>query len=152
MVGDTVTMVFSDIVDSTTMTHQLGDAQWYAILGEHNEVVRSQLARYRGNEVKSVGDGFMLTFPSARHGLLFCIAVQRLLAQRRRDDFPVHIRMGVHTGEAVREGGDLFGGHVNYAPGCRATRGPTRSWRHRSPTNWRRRWVTSRSASPGRCR
>ncbi len=115
VVGGTVTMVFSDIVDSTALTHRLGDARWIEVLRTHDEVLRSQVTRYHGTEVKSVGDGFLLTFPSARHALLCCISVQRLLAARRSEAFPVHVRMGVHTGEAVREGADLFGGHVNYA-------------------------------------
>ena len=126
VVGGTVTLVFSEIVDSWTLSRQMDEADWAAVAVLYNDTMRGQLTRYRGTQVKSVGDGHLLTFPSARHGLLCAITVQRQLAARRATDFPVHVRMGVHTGEAVGSG-DLFGGHVTTRRGCRASPSPTRS-------------------------
>lgn len=117
VVGGTITICFSDIVDSTALNRQVGDKAWFALLERHHRVLREQLTRHHGAEVKEQGDGFMLTFPSARSALAFAIAVQRALqTERSRDpDFPVHVRMGIHTGEAIRNAGDLVGRHVNLA-------------------------------------
>ena len=117
VVGGTITMVFSDIVDSTGLNGRLGDTEWFRLLSRHNELFRHQAEHYQGVEVKTQGDGFMLTFPSARHALLFGISVQRdLEAERQRDEsFVLHVRIGVHTGEVIRDAGDLFGRHVNLA-------------------------------------
>ncbi|MCC5954426.1 MAG: adenylate/guanylate cyclase domain-containing protein [Acidimicrobiia bacterium] len=117
LVGSTITIVFSDIVDSTALNDLLGDRAWVQLLARHDSILRAQLDRYEGREVKGQGDGFLMTFPSARHGLVFAIAVQRELDAVRSGthDFPVRVRMGVHTGEVVHQGGDLFGRHVNLA-------------------------------------
>jgi class 3 adenylate cyclase len=117
VVGGTITMVFSDIVDSTLLNDRLGDQVWFDWLGRHNDLLRRQVTRYGGTEIKGQGDGFMLTFPSARHAVLFSISVQRDLQRARRDDpeFGVHVRLGVHTGEVIHEAGDIFGRHVNLA-------------------------------------
>ena len=112
---DTVTIVFSDIESSTERAMALGDQRWYEVLGAHNGIVRRRVAEFGGREVKSQGDGFMLTFPSARRAVQCCIAVQQDLEAyaRANPDSGVRVRMGVHTGEAiVDEGGDLFGKHI----------------------------------------
>jgi len=113
--GDTLTIAFSDIESSTEHALRLGDGRWYDVLAIHNGIVRNNLLRHGGREVKSQGDGFMLTFPSARRGLQFAIDVQRAMT-RWSGDHPeegVRIRMGLHTGEAlVSADGDLFGKHV----------------------------------------
>jgi class 3 adenylate cyclase len=56
------TVLFTDIVDSTKRAAELGDREWRALLDRHDETVRQQLTRFRGNEVKNLGDGFMATF------------------------------------------------------------------------------------------
>jgi class 3 adenylate cyclase len=112
---DTVTIVFSDIESSTERAMALGDQHWYEVLGIHNGIIRKRLAEFGGREVKSQGDGFMLTFPSARRAVQCCIAVQEDLAAFAESDpeSAVRVRMGVHTGEAiVDEDGDLFGKHI----------------------------------------
>ena len=116
-VGGTVTLVFSDIVDSTVRNAQEGDRAWLELLQEHDRVMREQLVAHGGTEVKSQGDGFFLTFPSARRGLLFAVDAQRALAARRdeQSDFALHVRIGVHTGEVLHDDGDLFGRHVHLA-------------------------------------
>jgi adenylate cyclase len=113
--GDTVTIVFSDIESSTEMALRLGDTAWFDRLGVHNEIIRRHLTIYGGTEIKAQGDGFMLTFPSTRRALQFCIDVQRELAEREREDAEtaIRVRIGLHTGEAiVDDTGDLFGRHI----------------------------------------
>ena len=60
----TVTLLFSDIENSSRLTERLGDQRWLEVLNAHNTIVRAQLDEHGGYEVKSQGDGFMLAFPS----------------------------------------------------------------------------------------
>jgi class 3 adenylate cyclase len=109
----TVTLLFSDIEGSTALTERLGDQRWLEMLREHNVIVREQLAAHEGFEVKSVGDGFMLAFQSARAGINCAIGIQRSLAERNDSTAePVQVRIGLHTGEVIKEGDDFFGKHV----------------------------------------
>lgn len=107
----TVTIMFSDIEGSTVLTEQLGDERWLKLLHRHNAVIRRQLAAHRGFEVKSQGDGFMVAFDSARHALRCAIAIQRDLAARRDESGSqvLRVRIGLHTGEVIREQEDFFG-------------------------------------------
>jgi class 3 adenylate cyclase len=94
----------------------MGDAAWMKLLNKHNAVIREHVRRSGGREVKNQGDGFMLTFPSARLALQCMIAVQRdLAAMEASGEESVRVRVGVHTGEVIAEGGDIFGRHVNMA-------------------------------------
>ena len=103
----TPTIVFSDIENSTLHAERLGDQAWFDLLSTHNQIIRRQVSAFGGKEIKSQGDGFMLTFPSSRS------AVQHN-ASRPQQEF--HIRIGMHVGKAiVDDGGDLFGKHVNLA-------------------------------------
>jgi class 3 adenylate cyclase len=113
----TITIVFSDIESSTERATSMGDTAWMQILNKHNEIVRRNVRRGGGREVKNQGDGFMLTFPGARRALQAMIAVQRELAEMEQQDVAgsVRIRVGVHTGEVIAEGGDIFGRHVMLA-------------------------------------
>ncbi len=114
LADDTVTMVFSDIESSTERATGMGDAAWFALLEDHNRIVRSELTKLGGREVKSMGDGFMLAFPSVSRALRFVISVQQ---QVEAPDGPdLRVRIGLHTGEVITDGsGDLFGRHVNLA-------------------------------------
>lgn len=89
-----LTIVMSDIVESTAMVRSLGDAAWKQRLAEHDRMVRAQLDRFRGREVKTTGDGFQATFPSAV-GALRCAAAMRDATRA----LGLPIRVGVHTGE-----------------------------------------------------
>jgi class 3 adenylate cyclase len=110
----TVTIVFSDIESSTEHATRLGDAAWIEVLNAHNAIIRQSVARWGGTEVKNQGDGFMLTFPSARRALCSMAEVQQDLL-RQANAYPekaVRVRVGVHTGEVIVDDGDIFGKHV----------------------------------------
>lgn len=112
----TVTIVFTDIEDSTKLNLFLGDKRWLDVLHAHNDVVATVTAASGGTVVKNQGDGFMLAFSSARTGARCAIELQRQMASRFNDPgSPVRVRIGAHVGEAVRESDDLFGHAVNYA-------------------------------------
>jgi serine/threonine protein kinase/class 3 adenylate cyclase len=110
----TVTIMFSDIEDSTVLTERLGDQRWIEVLHRHNEIVRASVSRYGGFEVKSQGDGFMLAFASATNALRCAVAIQQELAAERESnpDSPLRVRIGMHTGEVLREESDFFGKNV----------------------------------------
>jgi class 3 adenylate cyclase len=110
----TVTIMFSDIEGSTVLAEQLGDDRWLKLLHRHNAVIRRQLAAHSGFEVKSQGDGFMVAFASSRNALRCAIAIQRDLAARRDQSGSqvLRVRIGLHTGEVIREQDDFFGHSV----------------------------------------
>jgi len=109
----TVTLLFSDIEGSSRLTERLGDDRWMELLAIHNTIVRAQLDEHGGYEVKSQGDGFMVAFPTARQAVMCAIDIQRALLRRSaRSDFPIRVRIGVHTGEAIHRQGDFFGRSV----------------------------------------
>jgi class 3 adenylate cyclase len=109
----TVTILFSDIEGSSRLTEQLGDDRWMDVLTTHNTIVRAQIDEHGGYEVKSQGDGFMVAFPTARQAVLCAIDMQRALLRRgTRGDFPIRVRIGIHTGEAIHRSGDFFGRSV----------------------------------------
>jgi class 3 adenylate cyclase len=114
----TITILFSDIESSTERVSAIGDAAWFELLEMHNSVFRDELSKVEGREIKSQGDGFMLTFPSVRRAITFATAVQRRLTEHEAADpeHAVRVRMGFHTGEVITDAsGDLFGRHVNKA-------------------------------------
>jgi class 3 adenylate cyclase len=117
VVGGAVTVAFTDIVDSTAIGAGLGDREWFALLERHDRLTRRVLDTFGGAVVKHQGDGFMLSFPSAHQAVRCGIGLQRELADLRARDssFPLHVRMGIHTGEVLQVDGDLFGRHVNMA-------------------------------------
>ncbi|MEX1255963.1 MAG: protein kinase [Dehalococcoidia bacterium] len=112
----TVTLLFTDIEGSTSLNERLGDQRWMDILRVHHAIVRDQIAAHGGFEVKSQGDGFMVAFGSARRALECAIAVQRAVSSLgEKAEEPYRLRVGLHTGEAIREADDFYGRHVNLA-------------------------------------
>ncbi len=109
----TITIMFSDIVGFSAMTERLGDVRVQEILHTHCAIVREQIAVYGGFEVKTQGDGFMIAFAGARRALGCAVAIQRAMAAYdEHAEAPVRLRIGLHTGEATREGYDFFGRSV----------------------------------------
>jgi class 3 adenylate cyclase len=107
----TVTILFSDIEGFSSMTERLGDRKAQEIVRVHNAIVRGNVGACGGFEVKSQGDGFMIAFDSASKALRCAQAVQHELAAytKSHPDEPVRVRMGLHTGEAIKDQDDFLG-------------------------------------------
>jgi class 3 adenylate cyclase len=104
-----VTVLFTDIEGSTQLTEALGDDAWMDVLRRHNAIVRQQVADHAGIEVKSQGDGFMLAFASPDAALRSAIGIQRTLAAAPVDGHRLRVRIGLHSGQAIREEDDFYG-------------------------------------------
>jgi class 3 adenylate cyclase len=113
----TVTIFFSDIEGFTSLNERLGDYRAKDVLRDHYALVREELLNHRGFEVKVHGDGFMVAFDSAARALRCAQAIQRRQRQWtiEHPDTPIRIRMGLHTGEAIRDADDFLGSTVNLA-------------------------------------
>ena len=100
-----LTMLMSDIVNSTQTAAAIGDTAWKGRLAEHNRIVRRVLERFGGREIDTTGDGFLAAFTSAEAALRGALAIQEAISATT-----IAIRIGVHTGEVDQvEGGDLRG-------------------------------------------
>jgi class 3 adenylate cyclase len=104
------TVLFTDIVDSTRMASELGDARWREVLERHQAAVRAALPRFGGREVKSTGDGFLAVFD----GPARAIRCAEAIVAAPGDD-GIRVRAGVHTGECEVMGDDIGGIAVHIA-------------------------------------
>ncbi len=104
------TVVFTDIVDSTAHATELGDRRWRELLGEHQDLIRGLLDRYRGREVKTTGDGFLALFDGPTPATGFARAVVTDVTA-----LGIEVRAGVHTGEVELIGDDVGGVGVHVA-------------------------------------
>jgi pimeloyl-ACP methyl ester carboxylesterase len=102
------TVMFTDIVDSTRQASELGDRRWLTLVGSHDEVVRNQLKSYRGREVKTMGDGFLVTFDGPARGIRCALSIVEDV-----QPFGLQVRAGLHTGECELVGDDIAGMAVN---------------------------------------
>ena len=102
------TVMFTDIVDSTTRAAELGDRRWRDLAEAHNRVVRSLLERHRGREVKALGDGFLATFDGPGRAIR-CASELRDAVR----SVGLEVRAGLHTGEIELNGDDISGIAVN---------------------------------------
>jgi class 3 adenylate cyclase len=108
--------MFTDIVKSTDLVGLIGDEAWEDLLRWHDQTLRSLFASQGGEIAHHTGDGFFVAFEDARSALNCAVAVQRSLAEHRRDHgFAPLVRIGVHTAEATRRGQDYSGGEVHKA-------------------------------------
>ena len=112
-----VTILFTDMEGSTTLTQRLGDARAQEVLHTHNTIVRDSLKAHDGTEIKHTGDGIMASFGSARRALESAITIQRAFASHNTDNpnAQVRVRVGLNAGEPVAEDDDLFGTAVQLA-------------------------------------
>jgi class 3 adenylate cyclase len=108
-------ILFTDIVDSTKITQQLGDLLAMEVVHAHNRIVRGALLETRGVEVKHTGDGIMASFASVEPSIECAVAIQRRLEDHRRDAEHPEVRIGISAGEPVTEHNDLFGSAVQLA-------------------------------------
>jgi class 3 adenylate cyclase len=114
------TVLFTDIVGSTDKACELGDHGWTDLLDKHNATVRAFLARYRGNEIGTAGDGFLATFDGPARAVKcaqsICEAVKPL---------GIEVRAGCHTGEIELRGADVGGSAVHIGARVGALAGPS---------------------------
>jgi len=102
------TVLFTDIVSSTSIAADIGDAAWRRLIERHDEIVRRQLELYQGREIKTLGDGFLATFEGPARALRCAQAIRDHLAEAE-----IEVRAGVHTGEVEVMGDDIGGMAVN---------------------------------------
>lgn len=98
------TVLFTDIVDSTAQSAAMGDRAWTEIRGQHDQIVRANLGRFRGREIKAMGDGFLATFDGPARGVRCAEAIAAGVRP-----LGIEIRAGLHTGEVAFEGDDVAG-------------------------------------------
>jgi class 3 adenylate cyclase len=98
------TVLFSDIVGSTARAAELGDARWRELLTEHHARVRAQLARYRGTEVDTAGDGFFARFDGPARGIRCALAIRDAVRE-----IGLQVRVGLHAGECEVLDGKVAG-------------------------------------------
>jgi class 3 adenylate cyclase len=104
------TVLFTDLVDSTGLAAGMGDRRWHRVLVEHQELVRRQLARFGGREVKTTGDGFLATFDGPARAIRAADAIGAGVR-----DQGLEVRAGLHTGEVELLGDDIGGIAVHTA-------------------------------------
>jgi class 3 adenylate cyclase len=97
-------VLFTDIVDSTRRAAEVGDRDWHALLDAHDAVVRSQLARFRGREVNTSGDGFLATFDGPQRAIRCAMGIRDAV-----QSLGIEVRAGLHTGECEIRGDDIGG-------------------------------------------
>jgi adenylate cyclase len=115
-VDGTVTIVFTDIVDSTPTLARLGDAAWLAIVQRHNQLISEVTAAHDGAVVETQGDGSMLAFASARRAVACAQVIQQEIARAFADHSPpIRVRIGIHTGDAIKDAEHFYGTAVHYA-------------------------------------
>ncbi len=105
-----LTVMFTDIVGGTALAAELGDGRWRDLLAHHDTMVREQLLRFGGREVKTVGDGFLVTFESPSQALRCALAITAAM-----EPLALELRIGLHTGECELIGTDVGGMAVHIA-------------------------------------
>jgi len=114
----TVTILFSDIENSTSLNEQLGDKGWVALLSAHDQLVERAVEQHDGVVVKTQGDGFMVVFGDCANAVRAAVEIQRLInsnAHRRLRRSPIRVREGLRVGAVVHKDGDFFGTNVAMA-------------------------------------
>jgi class 3 adenylate cyclase len=108
--------MFTDLVGSTGLAENLGDATWHEMLASHRQLVRGCVSEHQGAEVGTQGDGFLVRFATPDAAIACAISLQRSMAQSRIGGaFVPELRIGVHAGEAVADDNDLVGRVINLA-------------------------------------
>ena len=98
------TVLFTDIEGSTSRAAELGDERWAHVLAQHHAVVRRQLERFRGREIKTTGDGFLVLFDGPARAIACACAIRDVVRQ-----IGLEIRAGLHTGEVELSDTDVAG-------------------------------------------
>jgi class 3 adenylate cyclase len=113
------TVLLTDIVDSTRRAAEIGDRDWHALLDAHDAIVRAQLARFRGREVNTSGDGFLAMFDGPQRAIRCAMAIRDAVQA-----LGIEVRAGLHTGECEVRGDDIGGIAVHIGARVSALAGP----------------------------
>lgn len=113
-------LVFTDIVDSTTLANELRDEKWIELLKKHFDQARLLMAKHSHHEIKIIGDSFMVVFHSASDALDFALDLYE-----DTGDYRIKIRAGIHVGSAAIVDDDMFGIMVNYTKRIESTENPS---------------------------
>ena len=113
------TVLMTDIVGSTRGRKDIGDKGWRDLLDAHNNAVRKEFARFRGHEVKSLGDGFLATFDGPARAIRCASAITEAVKP-----LGIEVRAGLHTGEVEFVDDDVRGIAVHLAARVSALAGP----------------------------
>lgn len=105
-----MTVLFTDILDSTRKASELGDGRWRKLLDRHDQLVRDELSRFGGREVETAGDGFMVTFETPATGIACALAILAGV-----EKLGLSLRAGIHTGECEHREKGLAGIAVHLA-------------------------------------
>ena len=113
----TVTIMFTDVEESTRLLSTRGFTASHEIMKAYETIIDDKVAMHAGRRIKGLGDGFMISFGSARHGVECAIEIQQAIAEysKQNPERKLRIRIGLNTGEVVEEAGDIFGAAVNVA-------------------------------------
>lgn len=110
-----LTLMFTDVVGSTDLTHRVGDEIARQAIESHRRIVREAIAKHGGREIDSIGDGFMIGFLSPRQAVTCAVAIHKAL-EEHGGEHPaedVRVRIGLNVGEVLERGGHPFGAAVN---------------------------------------
>jgi class 3 adenylate cyclase len=108
--------MFTDIAGSTRLVEAMGDQAWSNVVRWHDDTVRACVVAHGGRELDRAGDGFFVSFPDAERAITCAAEIQRRLARHRHEEgYPVHVRIGIHVGEAVRVGTSYTGREIHLA-------------------------------------
>ncbi|MCP3922674.1 MAG: adenylate/guanylate cyclase domain-containing protein [Desulfobacterales bacterium] len=112
-----VTILFTDIEDSTRHWDNLGDIDGRLMVDEHNRLLFPVIKKFNGKIIKTIGDAIMAQFSKPKHALKAGIAMQQALERERNENesFNLRVRIGIHSGDAIVEHNDVFGDVVNVA-------------------------------------
>jgi class 3 adenylate cyclase len=113
-------VLFTDIVDSTRRATELGDASWRVLLERHNGMIRTELARWRGKEIETTGDGFLATFDGPARAMRCARSITSTVRS-----LGIEVRCGLHTGEVESVGGEVTGIAVHLGARISALAGPS---------------------------
>src|ERR1700760_2589847 len=118
--------MFTDMVGYSALS-QRDDKLALQLLEEHRQLLRQIFPRFHGTEIKTIGDAFLVEFNSALEAAQCAIEIQRTLTKRNTDvppDRRIEVKIGIHIGDVVHRGGDVYGDGVNIASRIEPLAGP----------------------------